>query len=123
MPSRVVDMTANTMALVAEKRNAKVKPSLIMVDNVDALADSQLVFRDTFNTDASIVAATGAAAVAVVGQTVDRLRVNVSIDACVSMRDELKDVKFLGAASVLRSVAGVLTLDAGCHITLGYDLE
>ena len=123
MPSRVVDMTATTMALVAEKRNAKVKPSLIMVDNVDALADSQLVFRDTFNTDASIVAATGAAAVAVVGQTVDRLRVNVSIDACVSMRDELKDVKFLGGASVLRSVAGVLTLDAGCHVTLAYSHE
>ena len=123
MASIVVDMTATIMALVAEKRNAKVKPSLIMVDNVDALADSQLVFRDTFNTDASIVAATGAAVVAVVGQTVDRLRVNVSINACVSMRDELKDVKFLGGASVLRSVAGVPTLDAGCHVTLGYDLE
>jgi len=123
MPSIVVDMVAATEALVAEKRNAKIKPSLIMVDNVDALADSQLVFRDTFNTDASIVATTGAAVVAVVGQTVDRLRVNVSIDACVSMRDELEDVKFLGGASVLRSVAGVLTLDAGCHVTLGYDLE
>ena len=123
MPSIVVDMTAAAMTLVTEKRNAKVKPSLIMVDNVDALADSQLVFRDTFNTNASIVAATGAAVAAVVGQTVDRLRVNVSIDACVSMQDELKDVKFLGGASVLRSVAGVLTLDAGCHVTLGYDLE
>ena len=123
MPSIVVDMTAAAMTLVTEKRNAKVKPSLIMVDNVDALADSQLVFRDTFNTNASIVAATGAAVAAVVGQTVDRLRVNVSIDACVSMQDELKDVKFLGAASVLRSVAGVPTLDAGCHVTLGYDLE
>jgi len=123
MASLVVDMTAAAMALVAEKRNAKVKPSLIMVDNVDALADSQLVFRDTFNTNASIVAATGAAVAAVVGQTADRLRVNVSIDVCVSMRDELKDVKFLGAASVLRSVAGVPTLDAGCHVTLGYNLE
>ena len=123
MASIVVDMTAANMALVTEKRNAKVKPSLIMVDNVDALADSQLVFRDTFNTNASIVAATGAAVAAVAGQTADRLRVNVSIDACVSMQDELKDVKFLGGASVLRSVAGVPTLDAGCHVTLGYDLE
>ena len=122
MASRVVDMTATTMALVAEKRNAKVKPSLIMVDNVDALADSQLVFQDTFTTNASIVAATGAAA-AGAAQVVDRLRINVSIDACVSMRDELEDVKFLGGAQVVRSVAGVLTLDAGCHVTLGYDLE
>lgn len=124
MPSIVVDFTTlTTVPLVTEKRNAKVKPSLIMVDNVDALADSQLVFRDTFPTNASIVAATGAAVAAVAAQTVDRLRINVSIDACVSMRDELKDVKFLGGASVLRYVAGILTLDAGCHVTLGYDLE
>ncbi len=122
MASIVVDMTATTMALVTEKRNAKVKPSLIMVDNVDALADSQLVFQDTFTTDNSIVAATGAAA-AGAAQVVDRLRINVSIDACVSLRDELEDVKFLGGAQVARSVAGVLTLDAGCHVTLGYDLE
>ena len=122
MASIVVDMDAATKTLVTEKRNAKVKPSLIMVDNVDALADSQLVFQDTFTTNASIVAATGAAA-AGAAQTIDRLRINVSIDACVSMRDELEDVKFLGGAQVVRSVAGVLTLDAGCHVTLGYDLE
>jgi len=123
MASIVVDMgTLTTETLVTEKRNAKVKPSLIMVDNVDALADSQLVFQDVFTTDASIVAATGAAA-AGAAQTIDRLRINVSIDACVSMRDELEDVKFLGGAQVVRSVAGVLTLDAGCHVTLGYDLE
>jgi len=122
MASIVVDMDAATKTLVTEKRNAKVKPSLIMVDNVDALADSQLVFQDTFTTNASIVAATGAAA-AGAAQVVDRLRINVSIDACVSMRDELEDVKFLGGAQVVRSVAGVLTLDAGCHVTLGYDLE
>jgi len=123
MASIVVQMDATTEALVTEKRNAKVKPSLIMVDNVDAVADSQLVFRDTFDTDASIVAATGAATAAVVGQTVDRLRINVSIDACVSIQDELEDVEFLGGASVLRYVAGVLTLDLGCYVTLGYDLE
>jgi len=124
MPSIVVDTTAlTTVPLVTEKRNAKVKPSLIMVDNVDALADSELTFQDIFNTDASLVAATGAAVAAVVGQVVDRLRINVSIDACVSMRDELEDVKFLGGAQVLREVLGVATLDPGCHVTLGYDLE
>jgi len=122
MPSIVVDMTAANMNLVTEKRNAKVKPSLIMVDNVDALADSQLVFQDLFTTDASIVAATGVA-VAGGAQAVNRLRINVSIDACVSLRDELKDVKFLGGARVDRTVLGVPTLDAGCHVTLGYDLE
>lgn len=122
MASIVVDMDAVTKTLVTEKRNAKVKPSLIIVDNVDALADSQLVFQDVFTTDNSIVAATGVAA-AGAAQTVDRLRINVSIDACVAIRDELEDVKFLGGAQVARSVAGVLTLDVGCHVTLGYDLD
>lgn len=123
MPSVVTDMAATTETLVTEKRNAKVKPSLIMVDNVDAAFDSELTFQDIFNTDASIVAATGVAVAAVVGQVVDRLRINVSVDACVSIRDELEDVEFLGGAQVLREVAGVATLDLGCHVTLGYDLE
>jgi len=122
MPSIVVDMDAATKALVTEKRNAKVKPSLLVVDNVTALADSELELMDIFNTNASIVAATGVA-VAAAGQAINRLRINVSIDACVSMRDELKDVKFLGGARVDRTVLGVATLDAGCHVTLGYDLE
>lgn len=122
MPSIVVDMTAAAMPLVTEKRNAKVKPSLLIVDNVTALADSELELMDIFTTNASIVTATGAA-VAGAAQAINRLRVNVSIDACVSMQDELKDVKFLGGARVDRTVLGVPTLDAGCHVTLGYDLE
>ncbi|KKM66807.1 hypothetical protein LCGC14_1477510 [marine sediment metagenome] len=122
MPSIVVDMTAAAMPLVTEKRNAKVKPSLLVVDNVTALADSELELMDIFTTDASIVAATGAAIVGA-AQAVNRLRINVSLLACVSMQDELKDVKFLGGARVDRTVLGVATLDAGCHVTLGYDLE
>jgi len=123
MPSIVKNMVADTETLVTEKRNAKVKPSLIMVDNVEAGEDSELTFQDIFNTNASIVAATGLAAPAVVGQTVDRLRINVSDDACVSIRDELKDVKFLGGAQVLRTVLGALDPNVNCHVTLGYDLE
>lgn len=124
MPSRVVDMTGPTMELVAEKHNAKVKPSIIMVDNVDALADSQLVFQDVFATDDSIKAATGADEPGALQPPVNRLRINVSIDACVSLRDELKDVEFLGKAQVARSEAGVgPALDAGCHVTLGYSLD
>ena len=123
MPSIVQDMALSTEPLVTEKRNAKVKPSLIMVDNVLAGADSELTFQDIFNTNASIVAATGAAVAAVVGQIVDRLRINVSDDACVSIRDELKDVEFLGGAQVIREEAGVLTANANCYVTLGYDLE
>ncbi len=122
MPSVVTDMDAATKTLVAEKGNAKVKPSLIMIDNVLAGADSELTFNDVFTTDASVVAATGAAAAAAV-QTERRLRINVSTLACVSLRDELKDLRFLGLAQVVRTEAGVATLDAGCHITFAYDLE
>ncbi len=122
MPSLVVDMVAATQALVAEKRNAKIKPSLIMVDNVLAGEDSELVFQDIFTTNASIVATTGAAT-PVATPTVSRLRINVSDDACVSMRDELKDLKFLGRAQVARTVAGAPDANVNCHITLGYDLE
>ncbi|GAI44593.1 unnamed protein product, partial [marine sediment metagenome] len=61
MPSIVVNMVADTEPLVTEKRNAKVKPSLIMIDNVLAGEDSELTFRDVFTTDDSTVAATGVA--------------------------------------------------------------
>ena len=122
MPSVVVDMDAATKTLVAEKRNAKLKPSLIMIDNVLAGADSELTFNDVFTTSDSVLAATGAA-VAWAVQTERRLRINVSIDACVSLRDELKDLIFLGLAQVVRTVAGVATLDAGCHVTFAYDFE
>ena len=108
MPSAVVSMTAATMELVAEKKNAKIKPSLIAVDNVLAAADAVLTFNDVFQT----------AAAPAVDITVDRLRINVSILACVSLRDELKDIRFLGKAQVVRGI-----LDANCHITFAYDFE
>ncbi|GAH77845.1 unnamed protein product [marine sediment metagenome] len=123
MPSIVKNMEAATETLVTEKRNAKIKPSLIMVDNVLAGEDSELTFQDIFDTNASIVAATGVAAPAVEDQTVNRLRINVSDEACVSIRDELKDVKFLGGAQVARTVAGAPDANVNCHVTLGYDLE
>ncbi len=122
MPSIVVNMVAATEALVAEKRNAKIKPSLIMVDNVLAGEDSELTFQDVFTTNASFLAATGAA-VGGGAQVVDRLRINVSDLACVSMRDELKDVKFLGGAQVARTVAGAPDANINCHVTLGYSHE
>ena len=106
MPSKVVSMTAATMELVAEKKTAKIKPSLIAVDNVLAAADAVLQFQDVFQT----------AAAPTVDITEDRLRINVSVLACVSLRDELKDIRFLGKAQVVRGA-----LDASCHVTFAYD--
>lgn len=123
MASIVVDMGVNTRPLVTEKRNAKVKPSFIGVDNVLAGADSELTFQDIITTDPSIVAATGVAVAGGLQPAIDRLRINVSDDACVSMRDELKDIEFLGNVQVIREEAGVLVANDNCHVTLGYDLE
>jgi len=106
MPSKVVSMTAATQDLVAEKKNAKIKPSFIAIDNVIPAADAVLQFQDVFQT----------AAAPLVDITVDRLRLNVSVDACVTLRDELKDIEFLGKAQVKRGV-----LDNDCHITFAYD--
>lgn len=108
MPSIVVSMTAATMDLIAEKKNAKIKPSFIAVDNAVPLADAVLQFQDVFQT----------AAAPLVDITRDRLRINVSTLACVSLRDELKDIRFLGKAQVVRGV-----LDIDCHITFAYDFE
>jgi len=108
MPSVVVSMVAATEDLIAEKKNAKIKPSFIAVDNVLAGVDAVLQFQDVFQT----------AAVPAVDITVDRLRINVSVDACVTLRDELKDIRFLGKAQVVRGI-----LDDDCHITFAYDFE
>ena len=108
MPSAVVSMTAATMELVAEKKNAKIKPSLIAVDNAVPLTDAVLTFNDVFQT----------AAAPAVDVTVPRLKINVSTLACVSLRDELKDIRFLGKAQVVRGA-----LDANCHVTFAYDFE
>lgn len=108
MPSKVVTMTAATMELAAEKKNAKIKPSFIAVDNALATVDAVLTFNDVFQT----------AAAPLVDVTVPRLKINVSTLACVSLRDELKDIVFLGKAQVVRGA-----LDNNCHITFGYDFE
>jgi len=108
MPSAVVSMDAATEDLIAEKKNAKIKPSFIAVDNALAAADAVLTFNDVFQT----------AAAPLVDVTVPRLKINVSTLACVSLRDELKDIRFLGKAQAVRGA-----LDANCHITFGYDFE
>lgn len=110
MPSKVVTMTAATMELVTERKNAKIKPSMIAIDNVLAGVDAVLQFQDVF---------TPAITNGIPGPTVknpDRLRLNVSVDACVTLKDELKDVEFLGKVQVVRGA-----LDANCHITFAYD--
>lgn len=111
MPSIVVDMTASPRTLATEKRNAKIKPSEVIVDNVLAANDAVLTFNDVFTP-----AITNLVATPVSPTTVPRLRVNVAMGTCVSVEDKLKDVKFLGLVQVVRAPA-----DANCFITFAYD--
>lgn len=111
MPSIVVTMDAATETLATERKNAKIKLSMIAIDNVEAGADAVLQFQDVFTP-----AITHGESDPTPDTERDRLRLNVSVDACVTLRDELKDIEFLGKVQVVRGV-----LDEHCFITFAYD--
>ena len=113
MPSLTQTMVAVglTTVFAAEKGNAKIIPSLIMVDNVLGAQDAIITVVDRFTTSAS----NGAAAALT---TANRLGINVSMAACVSMRDELKDIEILGQLELLIGVA-----DANCIVTVAWDFQ
>ena len=109
MPSINVDMTEDTAVIAAEKKNAKIIPTLLMVDNVLGAQDAVLTLVDRFRPSETH----GEDEPEV--QTPTRLAINVSQDACVSLRDELKDIEFLGAPEV-----AVETADENCKVTMAY---
>ena len=110
MASLVQTMAASPRVFAAEKRNAKCKPSLIMVNNVLGAQNAVIQVVDRFTP-----AVTNGVPVPVV-TTVNRLNINVSMMACVSIQDELKDVKILGQ---LELTIGVL--DANCIVTVAWE--
>jgi len=110
MPSAMQDMSVTPRVFVPAKGNAKIKPTLLVVDNVNAAADAVITIVDRFTPSASN------AVPAPVEQTPVRLRVNVAQLACVSLQDELKDVEILGQLEVARGVA-----DANCFVTVAWE--
>ena len=111
MPSLSQTMAASPTIFAAEKHNAKIIPSVIMVDNVLGAQDAILTVQDVFTTSTS----NGAAAAVT---TVTRLSINVSMAACVSIRDELKDVKMLGRLEIT-----IGTVDAACIVSVGWNFD
>ena len=103
MPSLMQTMAA-TQVFATEKRNAKIKPSLIVVDNVNALEDAVITVVDRFTP--AITNGNPAPGMGV--QTPVRLQINVSLNACVSLQDELKDVEILGQLEVTRAPVSAL---------------
>lgn len=112
MPSLVQTMAASPRVFAAEKRNAKIIPSLIMVDNALGAQDAIIAIQDRFTPAVS----NGVAAPA--EKTVERLEINVAQLACVSIRDELKDLKVLGQLEIT-----IATPDAACIVSVGWDFH
>lgn len=114
MPSLSQTMVAVGLSTqyAAEKRNARIRPSLIMIDNVLGAQDAIINVVDNFTP------AVSNGVPVPVAQTINRLSINVSMMACVSIRDELKDVIILGALTIEIGIA-----DAACIVTVAWDFE
>lgn len=93
-----------------ERRDSKIRPTFIMVDNTNAAADRTINLRDSFTPDVSNLVPVPAAT------TVDKLTFTVVITGCESLRDELKDIEILGDFLCYANA-----IDAGCIITIGYE--
>lgn len=94
--------------VASERRDCKIRPTFIMVDNTLGIADRIITLRDSYTPDVSnAVAIPGA-------QIPDRLSFTVVITGCVSLQDELKDIEFLGDLLCYADVAGAI-------ITVGYE--
>jgi len=114
MPSLAQTMVAVGLVtqFVAERGNAKIIPSLIMVNNVLGAQDAIITVQDVFTPSASN------GTPAPVLTTVNRLNINVSMAACVSIRDELKDIEILGLLQLL-----IGTADVNCIVTVAWDFN
>ena len=114
MPSLSQTMVAAGLVTIyaLQRGNAKIIPSLMMIDNVLGAQDAIIDLQDVFTPSASV------GTPAPVLTTVNRLSINVSMAACVSLRDELKDVEILGQMQILIGVA-----DANCIVTLAWGFK
>lgn len=112
MPSYENSFAVATQTVANEKRNCKIKPSLILVDNTNGAADAVVTINDVFTP--SITNGVGVPVLT----TVPRLHITVPTLECDSIEDELKDVEFLGNVQVVRGAP-----DAASFITFAYDYE
>jgi hypothetical protein len=113
MPAIETSFAVATNTLATEKRNSKIKPSFLMVDNTNGAADASIIVNDVFTP--SITANVPLPA----PQTIPRLRFTVPTLECDSLEDELKDVEFLGLVQIVR-VGGI---DANCFASFAYHFE
>ncbi|MBA7601836.1 hypothetical protein ES703_08920 [subsurface metagenome] len=116
MPSRQDTAKETPVALtglsIAERKNAVVRPTSLLVDNQAGGQDVILTIRDDFESDVAIgqVAET---------KTITRWKSKITQGDLITWNEEdLKGVKCLGALKVISDVD-----ETGCEITLGYQHE
>lgn len=115
MPSKYVDMTTPTSVFAKEKLNAKIIPTLLMVDNVLAAQDAVITLVDRFKP--SVTHKQSGPTI----KTETRLAINVSMGGCASLDEgELKGIEFLGAPEVAVPAPDA---DANCKVTMGYKFQ
>ncbi len=100
---------AGAQVVASERRDCKIRPTFIMVDNTLGVGDRIITLRDSYTPDVS-----NAVAPPVPPQVPDKLSFTVVITGCVSLRDELKDIEILGDLLCYADVAGAI-------ITVGYE--
>jgi hypothetical protein len=112
MPAFESSFAVATVAVATEKRNCKIKPTFIMIDNNNGAADAVVTINDVFTPSIT----NGNAAPTL--QTVPRIHVTVPAMECDSLEDELKDIEFLGAVQAVRGI-----LDAASFLTFAYHIQ
>jgi hypothetical protein len=118
MPSLAQTMAVTPRVFAAEKQNAKIVPTQIIVDNEAGAAQRIITIQDVFTTAASIVAATGVAAAPAL-TTQNRLIITVDNAGWATIAAEaLKELKILGQLQVIINVA-----DAGTIVTISWGFE
>lgn len=113
MPSKVVTAHTTAVQAVAERRNAVVIPTSMVVDNDGGAADRTIRIQDVFTPSVSNGEDSPSET------TADRYRVDVlQGDVMALNAEDLEGVKCLGALKIIADA-----IDTDCHITVGYKHE
>jgi len=114
MPSQVVTAHTTAQEVVAERADAVVIPTSMLIDNKDGAGDRTIWIQDVLTPSAYYGEEDPDEA-----DPINRYRITVIQGDIVSLNEEdLKGVKCLGALYIDASA-----IDTDCHVTVGYKLE
>ncbi len=113
MPSLVVSAHTTAVSVAADRVDAVVIPTSMLIDNDGGGADRVIRIQDVFTPSVSENVS------APTEKEIDRFRITVVQGDIISLSEEdLKGVKCLGALKVIGDA-----IDAACYITVGYKHE